>query len=192
MTKILTLCLVSVLSVLVPLPSAASHQESAYDHQLSFGIQDVTIGSADVFFLGFVNADDFFNDIVKTTRSDGITFSKQGAQVEYFPDVLSIELRVYVPRLRRKTRKGQILDPSPEFMRSLRFRPEWKRDMELRQVEGFSFPKVTREAGPIDSIREQWIYNFTISGKKVPLTDHLIVTVLSDVNKPLLRMSASL
>jgi hypothetical protein len=190
--RLLTFCLILPLFTMLAPRVTSSMQQSNDRYQLSFGVQSTQIGSAVVVFLGFVTADDFFRDIEKTTGSGDVTFSKHGAPLESFPEVLTVRVVASVPRQKSKPGKGYPLDPDPAVMSSLHFRAEWKTDMALRQVTGFSFESVKREDGPIEAIREQWIYNFTLSGKNVPLTDHLIVTVLSNDNKVLLRMSASL
>ncbi len=167
-----------------------------YSDRMAFGHQELVIGNSIALFAGSLRAKNFFSGLEKSAGPAGVTFSRLGVPIEYYPEILSVERVAYEPRLARKklkTKKGEAwpADPIPELMDSLRFKAEWKRGMELRPVDGISSTRVLGEPGSIDGIREQWTFRFLISAENVPLTDHLIMTVLSSDNTMLLRMAAA-
>jgi hypothetical protein len=94
-------------------------------------------------------------------------------------------------------------DFDPQYMEGLRFKAEWKRGLELRSVKQFRLltasasqpppqPPQLNLLFPFPAFRECWIYEFVVEDSRVPINDHLILSVISPDNKRLARLSAHL
>ena len=82
-------------------------------------------------------------------------------------------------------------------MEGMKFRAEWKRGVELRPVKAFRqlTASVTEPPELPDApwlVKECWVYEFAIEDSDVPISDHLILNVMSPESKRLWRLSAYL
>jgi hypothetical protein len=80
--------------------------------------------------------------------------------------------------------------PVPEFLKTLHFKVQWKRQLYLRPVAGYSVANVPLNLDD-DEGRRLLVIEIR-DANNVPLTDHLILTILSPEGKILSRMAARL
>jgi hypothetical protein len=81
-------------------------------------------------------------------------------------------------------------------MRGLQFKVQWKRGMKMRAVREFrlhtpsesTFMDLENSGLPVDG----WTYEIVLEDSQVPVTDHLVLYILSPENKLIARMSAYL
>ena len=79
--------------------------------------------------------------------------------------------------------------PTPAFVKGMHFRAQWKRGVYLRPVGSVSIQQkpVRMEEGD-----NRMLFVMTIRDHNVPLTDHLIISVIGPDGKLMSRMSARL
>jgi len=148
-----------------------------------------------VFVLGIVGPPDFFENLQAVNSPQGTTFRNDSGEVRFFPEQMTITIRMFGP----VTPNGKSI-PSRKLnydqMRDLRFKLQWKRGMKLRPVREFrsltategTFIDLENSGRPMDG----WTYEMVVHDSQVPVTDHLILSILSPENKLIARMSAHL
>jgi hypothetical protein len=125
---------------------------------------------------------------VQRIDNEGVLeFRKYSRLVTAYPPHLTIQISI-----RASVCDADVFTPAPnpEFLKTLHFKVQWKRQLYLRPVESYTIQTVPLTLDESES-RELVVVQIYDSGN-VPLTDHLILTALSPGGKILSRMAAHL
>jgi hypothetical protein len=129
---------------------------------------------------------DFFDGLQRHETPSGDEFHKNSRLVTNFPEQLTVQLQlsisvcdadIYTPA------------PAPGFVSGIRFRAQWKRGLAMRPVTELRVQRVAITSEEGDS---RLLFLLKIRDQGVPLTDHLIISVISPQGKLLSRMSGRL
>jgi hypothetical protein len=129
---------------------------------------------------------DFFDGLQRHETPSGDEFHKNSQVVKNFPEQLTVQVQlsisvcdadIYTPA------------PAPGFVNGIRFKAQWKRGLAMRPVAQFAVQRVAITSEEGDS---RMLFLLKIRDKDVPLTDHLIISVISPQGKLLSRMSGRL
>src|ERR1700689_5059961 len=143
-------------------------------------------GNVCVNFGPVMTAGDFFDGLQRHETPSGDEFRKNSRVVTNFPEQLTVQVQlsisvcdadIYTPA------------PAPGFVNGIRFKAQWKRGLAMRPVEQFAIQRV---AIPSEEGDSRMLFLLKIRDKNVPLTDHLIISVISPQGKLLSRMSGRL
>jgi hypothetical protein len=143
--------------------------------------QDVCVNFSPVMASG-----DFFDGLQRHETPSGDEFHKNSRLVTNFPEQLTVQLQlsisvcdadIYTPA------------PAPSFVSGIRFRAQWKRGLTMRPVTELRVQRVAITSEEGDS---RLLFLLKIRDQNVPLTDHLIISVISPQGKLLSRMSGRL
>jgi len=142
-----------------------------------------------VLFDGSVGPDAFFRNLTKQETASPTKFMNGGTEVKFFPGKLIIWLVASGP-ISAKMKDSEKSKLSNELMGSLKFEAHWKTGMHMRPAKKLTLERVS----PPYSANEltAWAYTLTLEDVDVPLTDHLILDVLSPEGKEIARLSAFL
>lgn len=176
-------------------PGSAGTKEKVHQRVMGFkGIVQID-EDLQVLVLGTVGPPEFFENLRSVESPQGTTFLNDSGEVRFFPERMMITLCIIGP----VTSEGRSI-PSRKLnhgqMRDLRFKLQWKRGMKLRPVREFrmrtpsesSFTDLEDFGRMIDG----WTYEMALDDSQVPITDHLVLYILSPENKLIARMSAYL
>jgi len=137
-------------------------------------------------FIPVMQSFGFFNGLERIDTSQGSEFRRNSQAVDYFPDYLTIEINIRI-----EVCDANIYTPAktPDVIKGIQFRVQWKRGLYLRPA-----PNVTIERKPLQMEEgdNRLLYVIKVRDHNVPLTDHLILSVISANGKILSRMSARL
>ena len=184
-------CLLAVL--IAPAPSSRAAPQKAKAHCKVPQFADSSeIEGAFIAIRGALGPGNFFEDLQCVDSGNKTVFTNNAGEVLTFPNRLTITLLIIGPVPPNEFAPPKRLDP--KYMLGLRFRASWKTGVETRPVKAF------RELTASDSqpanfaaslgARQCWIYEFVVEDTDTPLTDHLIVYIISPENKRLARLSA--
>ena len=150
---------------------------------------------------GRVTAGEFFDDFKRVDGENGVEYRSSNKVVREFPETLYVAFLIFdIPC------KTQLQTPGPrryltlEMMKSLRFSFYWKRGVELRHVENLRAATATSELiAPYNTEskeelpkRYQWTIEFHIPSSGVPLTDRLVLVILTADGRRAARVAARL
>lgn len=139
-----------------------------------------------VTFSPVMAAGDFFDGLQRHETPSGDEFHKNSRLVTSFPEQLTVQLQlsisvcdadIYTPA------------PAPSFVSGIRFRAQWKRGLAMRPVTELRVQRVAITSEEGDS---RLLFLLKIRDQDVPLTDHLIISIISPQGKLLSRMSGRL
>ena len=139
-----------------------------------------------VTFTPVMTAGDFFDGLQRHETPSGDEFRKNSRVMTDFPDQLTVQLQlsisvcdadIYTPA------------PAPSFVSGIRFKAQWKRGLAMRPVTELRVQRVAITSEEGDS---RLLFLLKIRDQDVPLTDHLIISVISPQGKLLSRMSGRL
>jgi hypothetical protein len=137
-------------------------------------------------FSPVMTAGDFFDGLQRHETPSGDEFRKNSRLVTNFPEQLTVQLQlsisvcdadIYTPA------------PAPSFVNGIRFKAQWKRGLAMRLVTELRVQRVAITSEEGDS---RLLFLLKIRDQNVPLTDHLIISVISPQGKLLSRMSGRL
>lgn len=159
---------------------------SQYTESVKLSTGEVRRGDICVTFEPRMESGTFFDGLERIDLDSGIQFRKNSASVFNFPSYLKIDIRVSV-----HVCDSNIYTPahSPDFMKGMKFRAQWKRNLDLRPVANITLENVPLNLEEGDN---RLLFVLRIRDEDVPLTDHLIISVLTAQGKLLSRMSARL
>ena len=138
-------------------------------------------GNVCVNFGPVMTAGDFFDGLQRHETPSGDEFRKNSRVVQNFPEQITVQVQlsisvcdadIYTPA------------PAPGFVNGIRFKAQWKRPVEQFAIQRVA---ITSEEGD-----NRLLFLLKIRDKNVPLTDHLIISVISPQGKLLSRMSGRL
>jgi len=143
-------------------------------------------GKVCVNFNPVMTAGDFFDGLQRRETASGDEFRKNSQVVETFPDQITVQVQtainicdadIYTPA------------PVPSFFNDLRFKVQWKRGLTMRPASQVAVQRVMFAS---EDGNNRLMFLLKIRDHDVPLTDHLIISVISPQGKLLSRMSGKL
>jgi hypothetical protein len=143
-------------------------------------------GDVCVTFGPVMTSGDFFDGLQRHETPSGDEFHKNSRVVRNFPEQITVQVQlsisvcdadIYTPA------------PAPGFVNGIRFKAQWKRGLAMRPVAQMTIQRVAITSEEGDS---RLLFLLKIRDKDVPLTDHLIISVISPQGKLLSRMSGRL
>ncbi len=180
---------VFLLIFLMPLSGLSKEGTIQYRQRVRLGADMVNFDNTCVFFTASMTAGDFFDGLRRIKTPTGAEFRKGSSVVDHFPEKISVEIRGVVTKCSENPREVLVPGLAADFMSSLRFEAQWGRGSEFQPAENLSAQTSPR---PLSKLKNIWTYTVTIPSKDVPLTDHLVVSVLSKEGKKVTRFSARL
>jgi hypothetical protein len=146
------------------------------------------------FLTGTFGHEDYFNDLrVRKTR-DETKYLKAGNEVYNFPDQTDIVIYLESVECVQDKASSKHKDDSPEeAIDSVEFKVEWKRKEYMRQAKMISF-HITKQLlsvtnRPFSHVHKSWKAAISVESLGVPLSDHLIVSMISKDGVRLARIS---
>jgi len=143
--------------------------------------------------VGAIGPSSFFEDLRLVDSKDRTVFLNDFGEVVFFPGRMTITLFIVGPIPREHGRTSGF---DAQYMNGLKFKAAWKRGIELRPVGTFQQLTTLVTEPPSFAvslgIRECWVYEFVVEDTEVPVSDHLIFSIMSPENKRLARLSAHL
>ena len=157
-----------------------------YKDDVSLSNGQIRAGDVCVNFIPVMQSLGFFNGLERIDTSQGSEFRRNSQVVDFFPDYLTIEINIRI-----EVCDANIYTPAqtPDVIKGMQFRVQWKRGLSLRPVAS-----VTIERKPLvmEEGDNRMLYVIRVRDRNVPLTDHLILSVISANGKIMSRMSARL
>jgi len=159
---------------------------SQYTESVKLSTGEVRRGDICVTFEPRMESGTFFDGLERIDLDSGVQFRKDSSSVFNFPSYLKIDIHVSV-----HVCDSNLYTParSPDFMKGMKFRAQWKRNLDLRPVANITLENVPLSLEEGDN---RLLFVLRIRDEDVPLTDHLIISVLTAQGKLLSRMSARL
>jgi hypothetical protein len=146
----------------------------------------VRAGDVCVNFIPVLQSQGFFNGLERIDTAQGPVFRRNSQTVDFFPDYLVIEINVRIEQC-----DANVYTPAktPDVIKGMQFRVQWKRGLYLRPVASVS---MERKPLLMEEGDNRMLYVIKVRDHNVPLTDHLILSVISAQGKIMSRMSARL
>ncbi|MFZ3217455.1 MAG: hypothetical protein WA192_15455 [Candidatus Acidiferrales bacterium] len=157
-----------------------------YEDDVSLSTGQIRAGDVCVNFIPILQSLDFFNGLERIDTQEGSEYRKDSRVVEYFPDYLTIEVNIRVEEC-----DSNIYTPAktPDVIKGMQFRVQWKRGLYLRPVAHLT---IERKPIQMEEGDNRMLFVIRVRDHNVPLSDHLILSVLSAQGKIMSRMSARL
>lgn len=157
-----------------------------YKDDVALSTGQIRSGDVCVNFIPILQSLSFFNGLERIDTPQGSEFRRDSRTVEYFPDYLVLEINIRIEEC-----DASLYTPAktPDVIKGMQFRVQWKRGLYLRPVA-----HVTIESKPLQMEEgdNRLLYVIKIRDHSVPLSDHLILSVISAKGKIMSRMSARL
>jgi hypothetical protein len=170
---------VCILLLLVPIPgSAGKRNDPGVIPPQSVSILSTAaslIGEACVFFIGSIEAGDFFRVLRRTNSPDGPIFKKGPQVLTDYPDEVCLNFETAISRCSKDLKYiGDWPTGTPDFLRSMRAESRYMRDLRSYPLETVLAKEGTCDILGVETV---WCYRFLIKTKGVRLTDKLVVTL---------------
>ena len=177
-------------ATLLPVRSSRALQEAPprvveYTERVPMSTGEVRRGDVCATFYPELESNEFFRGLQRTETDDGRTFRKYSRLVTTYPPQLRIQIDV---RISICDADVYTPAPIPDFLKTLHFKVQWKKAMYLRPVGSFVVENVPLNLEQSENRRLLVVQIH--DSNNVPLTDHLILTILSPDGKILSRMAA--
>lgn len=179
-------CLLSGTVALAQSPEGNVGKIHEYKDDVALSTGQVRRGDVCVNFIPVLQSAGFFNGLERIDTEQGSEFRRNSRVITNFPDYMTVEMNVRIEDC-----DTDVYTPArtPDFVKGMHFRVQWKRGVYLRPVAN-----VLIESKPV-SMQEgdnRMLFVLKIRDHDVPLTDHLIISVLGPDGKLMSRMSARL
>ncbi len=157
-----------------------------YKDDVTLSTGQIRAGDVCVNFLPVLQSVGFFNGLERIETPEGPEFRRNSHPVDFFPDYLVLEINIRI-----EVCDANMYTPAktPDVLRGIQFRVQWKRGLYLRPVANVS---IERKPLQMEEGDNRMLYIIKLRDHSVPLTDHLILSVVSANGKILSRMSARL
>jgi len=169
------------------MPSQQSDERS-----MSLGVDSMHTVAAVCLMLGArAVAGDFFKDLRTRGTRKGLTFNRHGKEIKSFPARLIVKFDAAFDRC---VGKGPPdcdrcdFRLSREFMSSLQFEAYWKHGFDAEQKAAIE--ERSNDLAQVAPSAGLWKYELSIKSENIPLTDSLVVVVLSPDQRIVSRLSA--
>jgi hypothetical protein len=165
---------------------------------ISFGAQPIASKDSCFYWGGTLSAGDFFRDIKKKESNGEIRYYRKNKEIFLYPEELYVTIKVTHPECddNGSVTSLQALELPEDFGSSFTFKVEWKNGVQLSPVDNFAV--LSREHKPLafNLMSAQFSndiveFGIRVRSKPVPLSNHLIVSVLDHDGKYIVRLSAS-
>jgi len=133
-----------------------------------------------------MSAGEFFDGLQRYETAGGDVFRKDSQVVQTFPDAITIQVQVGISVCNADIYTPA---PAPPFVDGMQFKVQWKRGLAMRPVAQLRVQRIPFLAEEGDN---RMLFVLKIRDKGVPLTDHLIISVISQQGKLLSRMAGRL
>jgi hypothetical protein len=114
-----------------------------------------------------------FNGLERVETASGTVFRRSKKVISKFPDVIDVQVWATPYLCNSLDRSKQPQDLGMDTVDALTFHFSWKHDFELRPAQTLAYQKKHFPASNI------WLFYFEVKGTDIPLTDHLILHILS-------------
>lgn len=181
--------LVLMLPMIVAAVCAAGMQVSKiveYKEVVPLSSGEIREGNTCVYLGPVMSAGEFFDGLQRTETPAGDVFRKNAGVVQTFPDAITVQVQVGISVCNADIYTPA---PAPSFVSGMQFKAQWKRGLAMRPVAQLRVQRIPFMAEEGDN---RMMYVLKIHDKDVPLTDHLIISVISPQGKLLSRMSGRL
>jgi hypothetical protein len=157
-----------------------------YKDDVSLSNGQIRTGDVCVNFIPVLQSLGFFNGLERIDTSQGSEFRRNSRTVDFFPDYLTIEINIRI-----EVCDANIYTPAktPDIIKGMQFRVQWKRGLYLRPAANVT---IERKPLQMEEGDNRMLYVIKLRDHNVPLTDHLILSVISANGKIMSRMSARL
>jgi hypothetical protein len=157
-----------------------------YKDDVSLSNGQIRAGDVCVNFIPVLQSQGFFNGLERIDTAQGSVFRRNSQPVDFFPDYLVIEINIRIEQC-----DANVYTPAktPDVIKGMQFRVQWKRGLYLRPVASVS---MERKPLVMEEGDNRMLYIIKVRDHNVPLTDHLILSVISAQGKIMSRMSARL
>ena len=177
-------------ATLLPVRSSRALQEAPprvveYTERVPMSTGEVRRGDVCATFYPELESNEFFRGLQRIETDEGRTFRKYSQLVTTYPPQLRIQIDV---RISICDADVYTPAPIPDFLKTLHFKVQWKKAMYLRPVASFVVENVPLNLEQSENRRLLVVQIH--DSNNVPLTDHLILTILSPDGKILSRMAA--
>jgi hypothetical protein len=175
-------------SRIIPPPPQSNEPDGPiwqYKEKVPLSVGEVRRGDVCVTFAPEMSAGDFFDGLQRLDLPSGPMYRKAKQPVTQFPTYVEVEVRVDIHQCDADLYTSA---KAPDFVSKIKFRLQWKRDLEMRPAD-FTIEQIPLN---LDEGDDRMLFVMRIKNQNVPLTDHLILSVWNDQGKLLSRMSARL
>ncbi|MFZ0584486.1 MAG: hypothetical protein WAN72_16015 [Candidatus Acidiferrales bacterium] len=191
-SRLLLKCVVAVCCLLSGTAAFAQSSEGdagkihEYKEDVALSTGQIRRGEVCVNLTPALQSGDFFDGLERIDTTQGSEFRKNSRTITNFPDYMIVEMSI---RIEECDADIYTPAPTPDFVKGMHFRVQWKRGVYLRPVAS-----VVLERKPVrmDEGDNRMLFVMTIRDHNVPLTDHLIISVIGPDGKLMSRMSARL
>jgi hypothetical protein len=179
-----------LLVLLAPIARAQSEgltgKMHEYKDDVSLSNGQIRAGDVCVNFIPVMQSLGFFNGLERIDTSQGSEFRRNSQAVDYFPDYLTLEINIRIEEC-----DANVYTPAktPDIIKGMQFRVQWKRGLDLRPVANVT---IERKPLQMEEGDNRMLYVIRLRDHSVPLSDHLILSVISAKGKIMSRMSARL
>jgi hypothetical protein len=179
-------CLLFAYNTLAQSSEGNAGRIHGYKDDVPLSTGQIRRGNVCVNIIPVLQADGFFNGLERLDTAQGSEFRKNSRIVTNFPDFMAVEINIRIEDC-----DADVYTPvkTPDFIKGMHFRAQWKRGLDLRPADNVSIetkPVMMQEGD------NRMLYVMKIRDHNVPLTDHLIVSVIGADGRLLSRMSARL
>jgi len=143
-------------------------------------------GKTCINFNPVMTAGDFFDGLQRRETMSGDEFLKNSQMVRTFPDQITVQIQTSITVCDADIYTAAAV---PSFFNGLRFKAQWKRGLAMRAVSQVTVQRVMFAS---EDGNNRLMFLLKIRDHDVPLTDHLIISVMSPQGKLLSRMSGKL
>jgi len=133
-----------------------------------------------------MTAGDFFDGLQRREIVSGDEFLKNSQIVRTFPDQITVQIQTSITVCDADIYTAAAV---PSFFNGLQFKAQWKRGLAMRTVSQIAVQRVMFAS---EDGNNRLMFLLKIRDHDVPLTDHLIISVMSPQGKLLSRMSGKL
>jgi hypothetical protein len=157
-----------------------------YKDDVALSTGQIRRGDICVNFIPVLQSGSFFDGLERIDSPQGSEFRKNSRVVTNFPDFMTVEMNV---RIEDCDTDVYTPVPTPDFVKGIHFRVQWKRGLAMRPVASVS---IEQKPVLMDEGDNRKLFLMYIHDRDVPLTDHLIISVIGADGKIMSRMSARL
>jgi hypothetical protein len=180
----------AVCLLLAPVARAQSEGNAGRMHEykddVALSTGQIRTGDVCVNFIPVLQSLGFFNGLERIDTAQGSEFRRNSQAVDFFPDYLTLEINVRI-----EVCDANIYTPAktPDIIKGIQFRVQWKRGLYLRPAANVT---IERKPLQMEEGDNRMLYVIKVRDHGVPLSDHLILSVISASGKIMSRMSARL
>jgi hypothetical protein len=166
--------------------SAQEHSDQKSSGRVSLAADVFRFAGTCWFLTGTFGYEDYFADFRVRKTGDETKYLKAGNEVYDFPSRTDIVIYLETIKCASHETSSKQADASPEeWIDTAEFKVEWKRKEYLRPAKLLSF-RMTKDpfsptpTDPLSMAHKSWTATISIESLNVPLSDHLIVSMMSN------------